>query len=69
MTSAKLTRYKIGDHIQAKVIEHIDGKEWILSLEGNLIRVVNSSRTKFKEGEKVWLKIESLEPPRLVEII
>lgn len=61
------SQFKVGDRIQAKIIEHIEGKDWIVSLQGTLIRVVNSSKKQFREGDQVWLKIESLEPPILVE--
>ncbi len=62
------TKLKIGDQIQVKIIEHIDGNDWIVSLSGRLLRVVNTSQKKFREGENIWLKVESLEPPRLVDL-
>lgn len=62
------SKLKIGDQIQVKIIEHVDGNDWIVSLSGSLLRVVNTSQKKFREGENIWLKVESLEPPRLVDL-
>ncbi len=41
LSTTKLKQgYRVGDRISAKVIEQIDETDWIVSLEGTLIKIV-----------------------------
>ena len=61
-------RYQVGDVIPVKVIEHIEGKTWIVSCEGDLIRVQNTSPQTLHEGDVISMRLVSLDPPRLVVV-
>ncbi len=58
-------RYDIGDIITVKVIEQIDPKSWIVSLDGTLIQVKNTTSVPLTEGEMVRMEVVSLNPPEL----
>ncbi len=62
------SRYRQGDVIPVKVIEHIDGDSWIVSFEGDLIRVQNSSQQKFREGAVISMRLISVDPPQLIVV-
>jgi len=65
-SSQKLkTRYQLGDVITVKVIEKVDERSWIVSLEGTLIQVKNTTATALEEGEMVRMQVTSLNPPQL----
>ncbi len=57
--------YKIGDHLQVKVIERVDKDAWIVSLQGLLIQVRNSSAQPLKEGDIILMRLVSLDPPKM----
>ena len=66
LSTTKLKKsYRIGDRIQAKVIERIDETDWIVSLEGTLIKVVNRTGQILKDGDMVPLRVDSLDPAKL----
>lgn len=60
--------YQIGDHLDVKVIERVDKSSWIVSLQGVLIQVYNSTGQPLKEGDIVSMRIVSLDPPKLTWI-
>lgn len=53
---------KIGQVVQAKVVEHILDNTYIVILEGRLIRVVNTSGKKLKTSQLVKLRVVGLAP-------
>lgn len=53
---------KKGEVVQAKVIEVISPSTFIVSFNGDLIRVRNSSGQKFSTGDTVKLKVSQLRP-------
>ena len=57
--------YKIGDHLHVKVIEHVDNTVWIVSLQGVLIQVRNSTAQPLKEGDIILMRLVSLDPPKM----
>lgn len=57
--------YKIGDNLEVKVIERVDNSAWIVSLQGMLIQVRNSTTLSLKEGDIVQMRLVSLDPPQL----
>lgn len=57
--------YQINDVIPVKVIEQIDDRSWIVSLQGVLIQVYNSTSQPLKEGEILTMRLISLDPPQL----
>ncbi len=57
--------YQINDVIPVKVIEQVDARSWIVSLQGVLIQVYNSTSQPLKEGEVLRMRIVSLDPPKL----
>jgi len=58
-------RHKTGDMVSVKIIENIDARSWIVSLDGTLIQVRNKSPHSFREGEIVKMRVMSLDPPQL----
>lgn len=67
MTSFEVisAKYNIGDDVPVKVIEHIEGDEWIVSFEGHLLKVINNSKIKMEEGQLLYLQLTQLHPPQL----
>lgn len=69
LSTTKLkANYKIGDEVQARVIERIDAQDWIVSLNGTLIRITNQVGTPLRENQLIWLKVKSLDPAELILI-
>jgi DNA primase len=65
-SSQKLkAHYKIGDQLQVKVIERVDNTAWIVSLQGVLIQVRNSTAQPLKEGDVILMRLVSLDPPKM----
>lgn len=65
-SSQKLkTRYQVGDLLSVKVIEQIEDRAWIVSLQGVLIQVYNSTTQPLKEGQMITMRLVSLDPPQL----
>ena len=65
-SSHKLKKhYNVGDLIEVKVIERVDNTAWIVSLQGMLIQVRNSTTLSLKEGDTVRMRLVSLDPPQL----
>jgi hypothetical protein len=60
--------YKVGDHLQVKVLEQLDDSAWIVSLQGVLIQVRNSTSQPLNEGDIIWMRLISLDPPQLTWI-
>lgn len=58
-------RHRVGDVILVKVLEQLDSRSWIVSLDGTLIQVKNLAPRNFKEGQVVSMKVVSLDPPQL----
>lgn len=57
--------YRLQDRLQVKVIEQVDARAWIVSLNGVLIQVYNSTDAEMEEGQILWMQLVSLDPPRL----
>ncbi len=53
---------RLGDVVQAKVIEVVEDNSLILSFQGKLLRVLNQTGCKYKVDEKVRLQISRLQP-------
>lgn len=53
---------KKGDLVQAKVIEILPDRACIVSFNGDLVRVKNSSGRIFSAGDTVKLKVTHLDP-------
>ncbi len=65
-SSQKLkTRHQINDILAVKVIEQVDERAWIVSLQGVLIQVYNSTDQKINEGDLLKMRLISLDPPQL----
>lgn len=65
-SSQKLkTRHQLNDILTVKVIEQVDKHSWIVSLQGVLIQVYNSTDQKINEGDLLKMRLISLEPPKL----
>ena len=60
----KNTIYKlrVGDQIWAQVVEHISASEFIVSFQGDLVRVRNESLCSLKPDEKILVRVMSLAP-------
>lgn len=62
-------KHDVGEIILVKVIEQLDAKSWIVSLQGTLIQVKNTTNIALKEGEMVRMRVSSLNPPQLSFLI
>jgi len=56
---------KEGSYIEAKLIEQVEKNHWIVSFQGQLLQVKNSTTLSFQEGLKLKLRVESMRPFRL----
>ena len=54
-----------GNLFKAKLIEAIDRNHWIVSFQGQLFQVRNSSDIEFKEGLLLTLMVEKEKPLEL----
>lgn len=54
-----------GQFIKAKLIEAVEENRWIVSFEGDLLQVQNSTPIVFEEGKTLTLKVQSLNPFKL----
>ena len=54
-----------GSRVQAKLIEAIDNRYWIVSFQGQLIQVRNNTDIPFEEGAQLSLQVESVNPIQL----
>jgi hypothetical protein len=59
------TRYQLNDILTVKVIEQVEARFWIVSLEGVLIQVYNSTDQIINEGDLLKMRLISLDPPKL----
>ncbi len=57
--------YQAGDQLTVKIIERVENNAWIVSLDGLLIQVYNSTSQSIKEGDIVKVRLVSLDPPKL----
>jgi hypothetical protein len=55
-------KLRIGDLVWAQVVECIGTSEFIVSFQGDLIRVRNESLTQLPLDEKVLVKVASVNP-------
>lgn len=53
---------KVGDHLQAEIIECLSSTELICSFEGDLLRVQNLSANSLKPGQQIHLRVLSTNP-------
>lgn len=51
-----------GSQVQAKLIEVIEKNRWIVSFQGELLQVHNSTDIKFEAGKKVLLLVCETSP-------
>ena len=59
-------KLKIGDRIQGKLVEEMEDNLWIVSIDGDLLQVRNTSDLSFKEGKKVQLQVMREKPLQLI---
>lgn len=55
----------VGARIQGKLIEEIEKDHWIVSFQGELFQVRNSTNIKFESGMKLNLKVVNERPFQL----
>lgn len=65
-TNKLKSKYGIGDKVRAKVIERIDQTDWIVSVDGMLIKITNQSGNQILVGQTIGLLVRSLEPAELI---
>ena len=58
----KLDSFHRGQIIQSKVLELIKANEFIVELNGHLLRVSNKSNVSLSVGQKVRLVVSSVNP-------
>ena len=54
-----------GQFIKAKLIEAVEDNRWIVSFEGDLLQVQNSTSIAFEEGKMLTLRVQALNPLKL----
>ncbi len=54
-----------GQFIKAKLIEAVEDNRWIVSFEGDLLQVQNSTSIIFEEGKMLTLRVQALNPLKL----
>lgn len=54
-----------GSRIQAKLIEEVDADHWIVSFQGQLLQVRNTTAIKFEPGLRLQLVVENPNPLQL----
>lgn len=57
--------FKKGDWIQAKLIEEVESNRWIVSFQGQLYSVKNSTQIPFKQQKILTLEVTELHPLQL----
>jgi len=57
-----LTQFKVGQMVQAEVLEKMSSKEFIVNFQGDLVRVANQTGQKIQKGQTVNLIVRSLQP-------
>ncbi len=53
---------KVGDGVEARVVERTLNGDLIISCDGQLIRVLNQTRQNFRPGEWVRLSVTAINP-------
>ena len=56
---------KVGHRINAKLVEAVEKNQWIVSLQGHLLQVKNTTSIKFKEGLILQLQVVKAKPLQL----
>lgn len=56
---------RAGQYIKAKLIEAIDTDHWIVSFQGELLQVRNTTDVAFREGLTLNLKVTREKPIQL----
>lgn len=56
---------KLGDIVQGKMVEAIDHDHWIISFEGKLQQVKNTTALKFEKDRYIILKVKEENPLQL----
>ena len=54
-----------GHQIKAKLIEEVEKNYWIVSFQGNLIQVKNSTNIAFSAGRILYLEVTNPNPLEL----
>lgn len=55
----------VGSQIRGKLIEEVEKNQWIVSFQGQLLQVKNSTNLTFQQGNILNLKVVSTSPLRL----
>ncbi len=55
-------KLRVGDQIWAQIVENISDSEFIVSFQGDLVRVRNESLSSLKCNEKILVRVVALSP-------
>lgn len=61
---ASEARFKINDVVSAQIVESVAPGEYLVSLDGDLLRVTNSTGHSFNPNEYVLLRVTAVQPLR-----
>jgi hypothetical protein len=61
MSPADLT-FKINDVVSAQIVEAVSDGEYLVSLDGDMLRVKNSTGHSFNPNEYVLLRVTAIAP-------
>lgn len=56
---------RVGDTVQAKLIEEIEKDRWIVSFQGTLSQVLNTTNISFEKSKRISLVVERVSPLEL----
>lgn len=57
-----INKLKVGDKVWAQIVEHISASEFIVSFQGDLIRVRNESLRALSINDKVLVRVVAISP-------
>jgi hypothetical protein len=55
-------KLRIGDKVWAQIVEHVSASEFIVSFQGDLIRVRNESLSELSINDKVLVRVMAVNP-------
>lgn len=57
-----LNKLRIGDQVWAQIVENVSASEFIVSFQGDLVRIRNESFRALAINEKVLVKVVAVSP-------
>ncbi len=61
--------HSLGSKVQGKLVEEIEKDQWIVSFDGHLVRVRNTTSMGFEEGRVLSLEVVGVNPLALKVLV